>query len=329
LRPDYQTPRRMELKRQAVPLPNLEGRRVLDVGTDMGAWAWLAADAGASDVLGLDRNRTVREYGPVDLISLNRDYAALTGRDGVCRFMQTNLGKQWTEFGQFDVVLMLSMYHHVHEQCGDHRPIWFWLSRHCAFDGEVIWEGPVSDADPVVRANVSEENRKGYTLDKILQAASRYFTAERVGAALHEPTREVWRFVPTFRPRWSARGSIVSGAGGAAAAFNYRDGRRVKEIAAVLGWPPFPGSLNVLLSEPFDWESGYYRARILDVSQRGRGLDVEWLPRWARLYPLTIDGVYGCAFRFEGEGYRENFVEVIAPQRLRDTVTGPEVTATR
>lgn len=328
LSPDYQTPKRMELKRQAVPLPeDLSGKRVLDVGCDFGAWCWLATDAGATDVLGLDRNRVVKEYGPVDLVELNRQFAILTGRN--CWFEQVNLGKQWREFGKFDLILCLSMYHHFYECCGDHKPIWFWLWRHCGFDGEVLWEGPVNDSDPVVRANVSDENRKSYTLAKILEAAAPYFTAERLGAALHEPTREVWRFRSIGKTVAHSTATIRVGAGGAAGAFEYKDGRRVREIASILGFEPVPGSLNLALDDPFDWDSGYYRAQVSDVAERGKGLDVDWIPRWARFYPLTIDGVHSCAFRFEGEKYGLNFAELLAPVRLRDAVKGPQVTIAR
>jgi len=74
--PDYQTPRRMAAKLQAVPLPELRGKRVLDVGCDAGAWCWLAAEQGAADVLGLDRGREVRGRGFVDVIKENRRCAA-------------------------------------------------------------------------------------------------------------------------------------------------------------------------------------------------------------------------------------------------------------
>jgi CTP-dependent riboflavin kinase len=114
---------------------------------------------------------------------------------------------------------------------------------------------------------------------------------------------------------------MIAGAGGATAAFEHAGGRRIGEIAEVLGWRPFPGSLNVRLEVPFDWNDGYYRAEILDVVERGRGLDVEWRPRWARFYPVTIDGVDACAMRFEGERYPAELVELIAPWRLRDRLT--------
>lgn len=324
---DYQTPARMAAKLRAIPLPDMKGKRVLDVGTDHGAWCFLAAERGAVDALGLDRNRDVRGRGVVDLIAQNRDEA---NRQGVkCRFEHINIGKEWREFGRFDLVLVLSVFHHLYEACGDLRAVWFWLSRHVTHDGVLLWEGPLDDGDPVVRANVSADNRPRYNRDAILGAAGLYFRAEHIGPALHEPTREVWRFMPRGSPHREWEGTVKSGAGGATAAFLHADGRRCREIEKALGFLPFPGSLNVLLGDPFDWAADYYRAQVLDVAERGKGLDVEWKPRWARFYPLTIQGVSAWSFRFEGEKYNERFLELIAPTKLRDRISGPEVTIAR
>jgi 2-polyprenyl-3-methyl-5-hydroxy-6-metoxy-1,4-benzoquinol methylase len=319
---DYQTDRRMALKRQAIPLPSFTGKAVLDVGTDHAYWAFLAADLGASDVLGLDRNRNVQGV-ETDLIRLNMDEAEKRGAK--TRFERINLGREWREFGRFDVILVMSVYHHIYEQCGDHRPIWFWLSRHCKADGQIIWEGPIDDSDAVVRANVSEGNRAGYSLDAILAAAGLYFEAEYVGPALHEPTRQVWRFRPKVPLHCRCIGEMRIGAGGASAAFLHANGRRCQEVFDTLGFQPLPGSLNIQLAEPFDWERDFYRAKALDVAERGKGLNVEWLPRWARFYPVTVDGVPAFVFRFEGERYPESFVELIAAERLRDCIPGPTV----
>ena len=86
------------------------------------------------------------------------------------------------------------------------------------------------------------------------------------------------------------------------------------EFQSLLGVRPVPGSLNVHLTEPFDWESRYYRAQLLDVVDRSAGLDSAWQPRWARIYPLAGE-VF--AFRFEGETYQDDFVELIAGRQLR------------
>jgi len=307
----------MTAKITAIPLPYMMGKSVLDVGTDMGYWAFLAASKGASNVLGLDRNREVRNVGYVDLVELNRQRAADEGRDNV-QFEHINLGKQWREFGKFDLVLCFSMYHHWYEACGDHAPIWYWLSRHCK--GQVLWEGPVDETDPVVCANVSDVNRGAYSREAILAAASEYFDAEFIGPALHEPTREVWRFKPKAREQEIFAANVIAGAGGASPAFEYDNGRRIEEIEHALGFRPYPGSLNLWLDKSFHLGVDYYRAKILDVADRSAGLGSEWKPRWARFYPVTIDGEQAFAFRFEGERYSGNFCELIAPKRLRDTV---------
>lgn len=323
---DYQTDKRMGLKLAAMPFPDFAGKSVLDVGTDHGFFAFLAAERGAGDVLGLDRNRMVKGE-QIDLIARNRAQAAREGRR--VRFEHINVGKQWQLFGRFDVLLVMSVYHHLYEGCGDHRPIWFWLWSQCKADGEVLWEGPVDDSDPVVRANVSDANRPGYTKEAILAAASWFFAAEYVGPALHEPTRQVWRFRP-HPVHWQRHSGVMqAGAGGATKAFEYDEGRRMREIERALGWQPVPGSLNVRLDRAFGWDDGYFRAQILDVKDRSKGLDSEWEPRWARFYPLTIDGEDACAFRFEGEKYDPAFLELIAPDRLRDLVSGPKVTIAR
>lgn len=327
--PDYQTERRMAAKLSAFTLPYMLGKRVLDVGTDFGYWAFLSAEKGADYVLGLDRNRDVRGMGHVNLVEMNRRRAEDEGRAEQVAFEEINLGKEWREFGKFDVVFVLSMYHHWYECCGDHNAIWFWLSRHCSADGLILWEGPVDDTDPVVRAIVSDENRRRYTRDAILAAAARYFEPELIGPAKHEPTREVWRFRPLAKRERLTKARMMDGTGGASIAFKYANGRRMKEIESVLGDRPVPGSLNLQLDGPFDWDEGYYRAQVLDVVKRGEGLDVEWKPRWARFYPLLIDGVSACAFRFEGEKYGVRFLELIASVKLRDKIKDQRVTIAR
>lgn len=310
---DYQTPERMELKRKAIPLPDLAGKTVLDIGCDHGYWCWLAADLGASHVLGVDRNRD-----GIDLITKNTEEAHRL--DAVCAFSEMNVGKQWRYFGKFDVVFLFSLYHHIYQNCGDHRAIWFWLWQHTS--EELLWENPTGDDDAVVRMNVT---RRDYDRASILRAASIYFDVELVGPALHVATREVWRCIPkTIKPNdW--RGQITSGSpagGGATRAFEYASGRRIDEIEAILGVRMFPGTLNLNLDRAFDWDKSYYRAQLLETVDRS-DLSAEWKPRWARFYPVIINNdvfTPTYALRFEGETYRDNYLEVIAPTRLLDSI---------
>lgn len=325
LSPDYQTPQRMAAKRYAISFPEFRGKRVLDVGTDFGCWAFQANEQGAAFVLGLDRGREIRGVGMTDLVAMNNAKVEREGRENI-RFESINLGRSWRDFGHFDVVLVMSVYHHVYEGCGDHRAVWTWLARHCSVGGVVIFEGPVDDSDPVVRRNVSDANRVGFTRDAILDAASGYFDATYVGPAVHEPTREVWTFRRWPPVRLEIGATIRPGAGGASTAFDYASGRRCREIERVLGFVPVPGSLNLVCDEPFDWSRGYVRAQVLDVADRTIGLHGEWIERWARFYPVTVNGIDAWAFRFEGERYPETFVELIAPVRLRDCISGERVT---
>lgn len=315
---DYQD--HVEAKKDAIPLGVLEGKRVLDVGCDHGAWSFLAKDCGAKYVLGLDRGREVKERGFIDLVNENSEHAINHGIENV-EFKNIDLGKQWHEFGSFDVIFCFSVYHHIYENCGDHLSIWFWLWRHLAENGVVLWENPVDDRDQVVKMNVSDENRKGYNREAIFKAAAEYFDFEYVGPAKHEPFREVWRFTKRKDlenpiPSYGAI-TFMDGAGGATKAFEYAGGRRMSEIEKILGVRPIAGSLNVMTENVPNWDKYYYRSQILDLDDRSKGLESEWHPRWCRFYPLNMGEKRVWAMRFEGEHYRLNFVELISDQRLR------------
>lgn len=322
---DYQTARRMALKAQALPPLDFSGKDVLDVGCDHGFWSFTAARAGARCVVGLDRGRMVRGQGFVDLVAQNKATAAADPALQGCDFRRIDLGKQWHSFGWFDLILVMSVYHHVYQQCANHHAIWFWLHHHCNMEGEVIFEGPTDDSDPVVRANVEAANQAQFNADAILAAAQEYFEVEYHGPALHEPTRSVYRCVAKPRQVKLTDAHMIDGAGGASKAFECHGGRRMAEIETIFGFRPVPGTLNLRLSGPFDWDRGYFRAQIFDAVDRAVGFDGEWAPRWMRFYPLKIDGLYAIALRFEGEKYDTRFMEVIAPERLRDRLVGPRV----
>lgn len=319
---------RMTKKLQAIPLPDLAGKKVLDVGCDFGFWTFLAANKGASRVLGLDRGRPVRgEY--FDVITSNREEALKYPCYRNVYFEPINIGKQWMEFGTFDVIFMFSLYHHIFENCGDHAPIWYWLFRQCAHDGVIVWENPVDVTDGVAHANISKDKHALYTKEAILSAAGVYFDIEYKGPALHEPTRHVYYFRPkqsAILGGWTHIGKIESGAGGATKAFEYESHRRCREISSALGFVPVSGSLNVRLEHAFDWTRGYYRMNLLDVVERSKGFDSVWDERPARFYPVMVNGWPAFLMRFEGESYyNENFVEIIASVRLRDSIKGEKV----
>jgi 2-polyprenyl-3-methyl-5-hydroxy-6-metoxy-1,4-benzoquinol methylase len=311
---------RMLHKMEAIPIPDLKGKSVLDVGCDFGFWSFHAANLGASYVLGLDRNREVRGFGYCDLIWENRRIAGEHKKLSVCNFEHVNLGKQWREFGNFDVVFMFSLYHHIYENVGDHKPIWFWLWRHTTPEGIVLWENPTDCRDVVSNKHISPKRQAGYNKEAILAAAGEYFKAEYIGPAKHEPHREVYRFTRREKALKRNVGMLVHGAGGATKAFKYAENRRMREIEQALGYWPQAGSLNIRLTDTFDWNKGYYRIQMKDVRDRSQGLDSDWVDRWARMYPVSVGGVEGHAFRFEGESYPDNFLEVVSAFKIRDFI---------
>ena len=303
---------------QTVLPEDLSGKSVLDIGCDFGFWSFLSAQRGASKVLGLDRGRKVKGTY-VDLPKMNNERAIGT----VCEFDSINVGRQWKMFGKYDITLLMSLYHHIYHQCEDHLPIWFWLYKHT--NDFLIWENPTEANDSVVQMNVSSYLHPAYTKNKILEAASKYFTYEYIGPAEHELTRSVYVFRPRDITCTTYSGIPVNGAGWASKAVSYDDGRRIKEVKRAVGITPYPGALNVQISKPFDWSRNYFRSRVLDVATRGKGLDTQWLPRWARFYPIIIEGMRAFVFRFEGDTYPDTFIEILCEKRLRDHI-GESVT---
>lgn len=297
---------RMQKKLDAIPFPDFSGKSVLDVGCDHGQFTFYAASKGAT-VLGLDRNRDVRGQGHTDLISLNRSHKIPN-----TSFKHVNLGKQWKEYGKFDYVLCMSMYHHFYENCHDHKAVWFWLWRHTK--ELLIWENPLEKTDTVANKHVTGE----YTEKVIMDAANIYFDVIERGPSGHEPHRVYIFLKPKKNVIEPYHITARSGAGGATKAFLHNKERRIDEFEDVIGYRPVAGSLNGLLERPFNWLYHYYPCHISDVVDRTKGIDSEWRPRKARLYPMLYNGAPCHVFRFRGENYAPNFVELISDKRLRD-----------
>jgi SAM-dependent methyltransferase len=306
---DYQTAARMALKKKAIPIPDLRGKTVLDVGCDHGFWCWEAAARGAKRVVGIDRNRMIRG-SHFNLIGFNSAVAKAKGFNQ-CEFMKYDIGKQFPDLGKFDVVFCFSMYHHAFANCGDHYPVWHWLRRHCR--EVLLWENPTGPEDSVVKLSVEQP----YNRADILQTAGLFNDIEEIGPAMHVKTRTVWRCFPHNAETTEYNATMLVGSGGANKAFSYADGRRIFEIENILDFRPVPGSLNVKVNRAFDWDGVYYRAQVLDPVSRAN-LNGEWRPRWARFYPLMANDKKVFAFRFEGENYKTDYVELIADDRLRE-----------
>ena len=308
------------------------GKSVLDVGTDFGFWSFLASQEGATDILGLDRNRSVKGVGWLDLIKRNRSVSRTFPMHNRVRFAEVNIGKQWHEFGEFDIVLCLSLYHHIFENCGEHEPIWYWLWRHCR--ETLIWENPVDTRDVVVQHNVRQAYHHIYIKECILRASRQFFHVEVLGPAIHSLTREVWVCTPLDKEPHSMCGDAMPGAGGATKAFKYAKNRRGKEIEAILGIEPYPGSLNVRLDDPFKWDAMYYPGEMLDLVDRKAGLESPWHGRKVRFYPvevrrfeqhhgLGLERAKAYGMRFVGEHYPEDFLELVSPIRIRNKLSSP------
>lgn len=306
---------RMQAKMRAIPLgKNLSGYSVLDVGCDMGYWSFLCASRGA-DVLGIDRNRPVQGV-QTDLVAENTRRAGEHGLSA--RFAHIEVGRNWWWCGEHDIVLCMSMYHHAYALCQDHHALMFWLRLQCRTNGMLIWEGPTDCQDPVSRAHIPVEAQPGYNESAMLDAMGRYFSVTHTGPAEHEPYRKV--YVAKAKPlrNYLFDASIQSGAGGANKAWAYANGRRKQEMLEATAMSVIPGSLNMIGA--MDWSANCFRSRFLDVADRKAGVDSMWTDRWCRLYPCRVNGIPGYVFRFEGEHYPDDFVEVVSSVRLRDVV---------
>ena len=201
---DYQTAKRMADKLAAIPIPeDLTGLAVLDVGCDHGAFCKLASDRGATRVLGIDRGRDVRMVGGRQFVDLAQRNNAMGWAN--CSFRSVEV-TTWPDLGKFDMVFCFSLYHHAYGETGDHDAIWRWLWERT--DGSLLWEGPVDTRDATAADRARPHG--GYTRDAIWAAASRYFTVEHIGPAIHRAHREVWRCTPRIA-EWDGDDGIGRG----------------------------------------------------------------------------------------------------------------------
>ena len=191
----------------------------------------------------------------------------------------------------------------------------------------LVWEGPFDPADATVARYVDKQYYPAYTRADILGAASVYFEAERIGPAIYSDTREVY----LFRPRADAplpqqmTARARDGVKGASRAMVARDGARAAEVEEILGYRPFPGSLNIEYGGAPDLRRGYYRASILECPRGNTDAPASaWRPRMAKFYPLTINGIQAHAVFFEDKHHRPGLTECYSPVRLRDHFTEDE-----
>ena len=103
------------------------------------------------------------------------------------------------------------------------------------------------------------------------------------------------------------RGKILSGLG-QAQYFLTREGYS-RQFVEKLGFIPFPGTLNVLLEEPFPAEQE--AIKIEGFAEEGRTFGE------CRCYPIKLNGIDAAVVRPERSRYPPELIEVIAPVQLR------------
>jgi CTP-dependent riboflavin kinase len=112
------------------------------------------------------------------------------------------------------------------------------------------------------------------------------------------------------------RGRMVPGAGKATIMHE----RRGPALEEHVGVRIHPGTLNLTLDGPFDW-AGATEIPIPDAVSWA-DLDGEWFMSSARVQAVSVGGVDAWAVRMERSRAPRNLIEVVAPTRLRDKLTG-------
>jgi riboflavin kinase len=107
------------------------------------------------------------------------------------------------------------------------------------------------------------------------------------------------------------RGKVVTGMGEGQYYISLLGYRR--QFNRKLGFDPYPGTLNVKLSEPFEGND----ATAVDIE----GFRDEIRTFGAcKCYPVTIKDIGGAIIRPERSSYPLDLAEVIAPVNLRETL---------
>jgi riboflavin kinase, archaea type len=103
------------------------------------------------------------------------------------------------------------------------------------------------------------------------------------------------------------RGKIASGLG-QAQYFLTREGYS-RQFVEKLGFVPFPGTLNVLLDEPFPAEQ--QAIRIEGFAEEGKSFGE------CKCYRIKLNGIEAAVVRPERSRYPPELIEIIAPMKLR------------
>lgn len=108
------------------------------------------------------------------------------------------------------------------------------------------------------------------------------------------------------------RGKVVRGLG-EGQYYISRKGYR-SQFLQQLGFEPFPGTLNIMLDEPFV-ASKLLEIRIEGFSDEGR------IFGGCRCYKIKVNGIEAAIVRPEKSSYPANMVEVISPVCLREALS--------
>jgi len=154
-------------------LNNISGKRVLDIGCNIGQFSFFTKQAGAKYVLGVD---IIKNKGFIDLANRIKDFLNLDV-NFKCISTSDNLLLE----GKFDIILCMSVYHYMYHQYRSHDKIFSMFSQMC---NELYWENPWSMEDKscnILFTKTMPEEIPNYTKDKILEAASVYFNYKYLG----------------------------------------------------------------------------------------------------------------------------------------------------
>jgi len=170
---------------------DLTGKTVLDIGTNLGYFAFESFFRGAIRVVGLEQDLERAQL----IQEVNRFF-----RFGVELYSDRFSLQVAEKYGEFDLTFVCSCYHYFYLEYRDHDRIMQQLAR--VTRQRLIFEGPLDLQDVSWRKHVANQTaipmsvvEQEFTPDRILGAASRHFRDVRfVGPAQYLPHRHIWIF---------------------------------------------------------------------------------------------------------------------------------------
>jgi tetratricopeptide (TPR) repeat protein len=170
---------------------DLTGKTVLDIGTNLGYFAFESFFRGATRIVGLEQDLERTQL----IQEVNRFF-----RFGVELYPDRFSLQMAEKYGEFDLTFVCSCYHYFYLEHRDHDRIMQQLAR--VTRQRLIFEGPLDLQDVSWRKHVANQTtipmsvvEQEFTPDRILGAARRHFRDVRfVGPAQYLPYRHIWIF---------------------------------------------------------------------------------------------------------------------------------------